>query len=295
MFNRNITNKFMLCAILQFSYILSKIFIPYQANLLKMSTVNKSQNRYGHLNLIYTHASSRHTCIGSSMEEWSFVREYFDDKRAAELQTAIRHTIAVNICARFIFLVQDTKFVDALKSIAKELDVNVVVYSVLGVLTMSHLFESALLSKSTNFFVVSTCDVAISSVHHLASGCELATNTSNLLVISRRDNDTTKEECFDYRGMNSFDVYIGHRSMISEEVLRSLIFSPTYWGVENLTAYILSQKNVFNLCPYVDAIHFHSSGKGQPWRPRINHKLNSATSQNASSVCDIKVLEKSSR
>lgn len=250
--------------------------------------------------LLFSHATSNPLCVKSPMREWTFTREYFEDSyRELEVVTAVQETIYQNDCARFIFLVQSTHYVDALKRISLRMDASAEVYLVAAPLTIRHLFESATWTNTTKYFVVSTGDVAISSLHHLEKACGNALAALDLLVVSRRDNDTNAEgltDCLNYWNEHgSFDVYIGNVTLLQEAALRSLVFSPSYCGVENISAFVLARNGVFNLCPYIDVVHYHAFRKQQSWRPRINHPGNSITPSDVSSVCDVKVLVENKR
>lgn len=248
--------------------------------------------------VIFSHTRSKGPCADSTMERWSFIREYYEDpQRQSDIITAVRQTICQNKCARFIFLMQNEKGLGTLTRLILDMDASADVFMVPPPLTMSHLFGSATWVNATEYFVVSTADVAISSLTHLEMACGTGLDALNLFVVSRRDNQTNDPsllllECTEYRDTHgSFDVYIGKRSLVQEQALQSLIFSPSYWGVENLTAFILARDKVFNLCPYIDVLHYHSSRKSQPWRPRINEEENSIHPPGVLGICDVDLLE----
>lgn len=244
--------------------------------------------------LLFNHSTSKQQCTISVMKHWSFVREYFEDlHRKSDLTQAIRETIHQNECSKFIFLVQRGTYSDALKTLALELDATIEVYLVAPPLTMAHLFESATTTDSTKYFVVSTGDVAISTLDLIEEACKDAFNSSHLMVVSRRDNATNQDalnDCLQYHRQGSFDVYIGSTDLLHNDIFKSLVFSPSYWGVENLSAFVLAHHRVFNLCPYVDVVHYHSSRKDQKWRPRINS--DSAVPLDGSEVCNFTMLKK---
>lgn len=258
------------------------------------------ENPYKHTQksnvLLFSHISSQASCANSIMRGWTFIREYFEDsQRGFELSGAIRQTILRNKCAKFVFLIQHAHYLDKLKDLSIETDATTEVYWVASPLTMSVLFNGALWANTAQTFVVSTGDVAIGSLDLVQSACGRALAESALMVVSRRDNSSNDQaltDCLSYRNLGSFDIYIGNISLVQEEKLRSIVISPSYWGVENLTAFVLARNRVFNLCPHIDVLHSHSSRNNQSWRPRINHFDNSVESfSDISDVCDINILK----
>ena len=157
---------------------------------------------------------------------------------------------------------------------------------------MSHLFMAVTSLNTTRYFVVSTSDVAIAFVHLLYRACRRALDELNLMVVSRRDNVTADESltrCLTYRNFGSFDVYIGHRALIHGKMLQSLPVSPSYCGVENLSAFVLTRDKVFNLCPFLMSCTCILLDKGSHGGLRTTI-LGMAVPPGASSLCELDIL-----
>jgi len=65
---------------------------------------------------------------------------------------------------------------------------------------------------------------------------------------------------------------------IEESVLSGLKFSRSYWGAENVAAWIFEQNGykVMNLCPWFAPVHVHKAPRTDGLRPRINSGDSSA-------------------
>jgi hypothetical protein len=69
--------------------------------------------------------------------------------------------------------------------------------------------------------------------------------------------------------------------VISKSMLSRLIFSPTYWGTENVIASVLSKAanmtTAYQVCSFVDVVHYHSFRQAQEDKNRIKilHRMNS--------------------
>lgn len=251
--------------------------------------------------------------------------------RTAELMRANRITVSNNPCGVFAYVVEDEDHVWPLRRLHDEIGVSMRIYWSPGGTSFDRIFLAARMSSSGSggLFLVSTADVALPPIQgHLERACERGlqrTDLPVLFVASRRDiflDDA--DNCQIYNGDRSrcmfpriktcqlykdkywsWDLFLGRTSLITDSVLEKTWYSPSYWGAENVATKVLvgNAAHVYNLCPYVDVVHFHNVPRKGNSRARIfirgiQGKAANAitrTEGNVSSVCDVKELLKLER
>mmetsp|Transcript_57444 Transcript_57444/g.171368 ORF Transcript_57444/g.171368 Transcript_57444/m.171368 type:complete len:257 (-) Transcript_57444:194-964(-) len=246
---------------------------------------------------------------------------------------ANRITSSNNPCGTFAYVVEDERHADPLRMLHDETGVDMAVYWSPGGTSFDRIFLAARLSSydpQLGMFVTSTADVALPPLEGrieraCAVGLARGRNRPALFVASRRDvflndrddcqiynRDGSKcvlprvKTCEVYRDKyGSWDVFIGRTSLITESVLDRMWFSPSFWGVENVAAKVLAGNaaDVYNLCPYLDVVHFHNVPRKGNSRARIfirgvEGKASNAiqkTAGDVTSVCDVDELSKLER
>lgn len=269
----------------------------------------------------------------------AFVREFFVAgaesssgprfNRTEELMRANRITASNNPCGIFAFVVEDERHAEPLRRLHEETGANVRVYWSPGGTSFDRIFLAARLSSNPGgLFVTSTADVALPPMDGpLQTSCATGLRRRDrpvLFVMSRRDvflDDTDNCQIYNQEGLcvfpriktceeyrdkyRSWDVFFGRTSLITDAVLERTWYAPSYWGAENVAAKVLAGNaaDVYNLCPYVDVVHFHNVPRKGNSRARIfirgvDGKAANAISNtegDVSSVCNVEELSKLER
>ena len=239
----------------------------------------------------------------SQQRSFVFVREFYVSplsKRNEEIEHAIHVTHIQNPCAMLVFIIAQRAYLNPLKNIIGKLQTSVRVFFAPGTMVMGHLFRGALeSSQPDSIFAVSTADVAIASLTHLPLSCPtfFKEKADELMVVSRRDNHTGGHNCEVYlNNFLSWDVFIAASSLLDESKFDQMMISPSYWGIENLMAWVLLKgkpEKLYNLCPLIDVVHFHSSRNDQKARVRVNHGENhlGQAKGNLEASCNVTILK----
>jgi hypothetical protein len=269
--------------------------------------VAQSRNNYAVVELIYSRIATDEIvqkCKNYNRSNLMlFAREFYvpnNQTRLEEIKRAIRETHLANLhCSCWVLVVQSHEYQEEIIELANAYDIPLRIWISWGTMTVKSIYESIMYTKEmmaseivdernilkNSIFVASTADVAISDLEkRLINPCSSAfngqvNNSFPIFIVSRREPE--QRNCRFYERQGSFDVFIGSTEVISKNMLSRLIFSPTYWGTENVIGYVLSKAanvtTVYQVCKFVDVVHYHSYRETQEdnSRIRILHRMNS--------------------
>ncbi|KAI8621079.1 hypothetical protein BC830DRAFT_1096136 [Chytriomyces sp. MP71] len=223
-------------------------------------------------NLIWEWSNPSTAKCDHAIKDMTIVREFFAisdvPSRSEETMNSIVATILNNPCSTFAFVVEQPEFQWALHGLTQHGPQKILIYYFGNTpVTYDRFFSIAMLNPNKNaVFAISTGDVVLPSLSVIVQSCKFqdANNNPNVFVVSRRDIPGAEDEqtCTWYQKMGSWDVFIGKASLLTDQVIHSTVFSPRYWGVENVVASVLTKgmpTQLVNLCPYVDVVHLHAS------------------------------------
>uniref|UniRef100_A0A0G4FQV5 Uncharacterized protein n=1 Tax=Chromera velia CCMP2878 TaxID=1169474 RepID=A0A0G4FQV5_9ALVE len=209
------------------------------------------------------------------MSSLNFVTEIFSHPtsraRAGELVTAINLSSKSHPGSRYVLLTSDTDWGALGRNILAGLEeVSYDLYYV-GEVVWGTLLEAG--NYYPGIKIATNADIAFPPINF---ECNWNSNPPPIFGFSRADTHEYSgnlRSCKSFMGGGSYDA-IAFKS-VKKDALRMLHFSKSYWGTENVAAWVLDKvgQPVQNMCPWYFPIHVHNDkkvGDTRQHRIRIN-------------------------